>query len=88
MRGNCCQTISNVQVNDIGLYTVRQKKGTDFLLCGSFYYLTETGEFFLQTLGLRKVDRSISYNSVYLIFACVEIFAATVTLNVLCLPVK
>jgi len=27
-------------------YIVRQKKGTNFLLCASFQYLTETGEFF------------------------------------------
>jgi len=25
---------------------VRQKKGTNFLLCASFQYLTETGDFF------------------------------------------
>jgi len=30
-----------------------------------------------------KESRSVSYNSVYLILACVENFAATVTLNVL-----
>jgi len=35
-----------------------------------------------------KESRSISYNSVYLILARVENFAATMTLNVLCLPVK
>jgi len=29
-----------------------------------------------------KENRSISYNSVYLILACVKNFAATVTLNV------
>jgi len=28
------------------LYTVRQKKGGKILLCASFWYLTETGEFF------------------------------------------
>jgi len=35
-----------------------------------------------------KEIRSISYNCVYLILVCVENFAATVTLNVLSLPVK
>ena len=35
-----------------------------------------------------KESRSISYNYVYLILACVKNFAATVTLNVLRLPVK
>ena len=35
-----------------------------------------------------KENRSINYNSVYLILACVKNFAATVTLKVLCLPVK
>jgi len=32
-----------------------------------------------------KESSPISYNSVYLILACVENFAATVTLNILCL---
>jgi len=49
--------------------------------------LTETGEFFFTYLSLKE-NRSISYNSVYLILAYVENFAATVTLNILCLPVK
>ena len=35
-----------------------------------------------------KESRSISYNSVYLILACVKNFAATVTVNILCLPVE
>ena len=33
-------------------------------------------------------SRSVNYNSMYLILACVESFAATVTLNILCFPVK
>ena len=70
-------------------YTVRQKKGTNFVLCASFYlvgYLTETGEFF--TYIRPKQSRSISYNSVSLILDFAKNFAATVTLNILCLPVK
>ena len=35
-----------------------------------------------------KESRSIIYNSVYLILACVENFTATVTLYVLCWPVE
>jgi len=35
-----------------------------------------------------KESRSISYNYVLLILACVEDFAATVTLNIFYLPVK
>ena len=34
------------------------------------------------------IEESISYNSVYLILACVKNFTVTATLNVLCLPVK
>ena len=41
---------------DYRYYTVTQNKGIDFLLCASFFkHLTETGEFFSHTLGLRKV---------------------------------
>jgi len=42
------------------------------LLCASFYYLADTGEFF-RTLGL------CSYNSVYLILACVENFCSDIS---------
>jgi len=35
-----------------------------------------------------KESRCMSYNSVYLILACIENIATTVTLNVLCLRVK
>jgi len=56
------------------------EKGTIFLLCASFWYLTETGEVFTYTRP--KESRSVSYNSVYLFLACVENFAATVTLNI------
>jgi len=35
-----------------------------------------------------KESKSIRYNSVYLILACVENFAATVTLKTFCLPVR
>jgi len=44
-------------------------------------YLTETGEYF-STYIRSKESRSISYNSVYFISACVENFAATVTFYV------
>jgi len=46
----------------------------------------ESGEFFHKISA--KESRSVSYNSVYLILACVENFAVAVTLNILCLPVK
>jgi len=49
-----------------------------------FKYLTETGDFV--TFVMPKESRFISYNSVYLILVCGKNFAATVTLNVLCLP--
>ena len=55
-----------------------------FLL--SRLYLTETGEFF--TYIRPKQSRSISYNSASLILDFAKNFAATVTLNILCLPVK
>ena len=54
---------------------MRQKKGTNFLLAHFFQYLKETVNFFSHTLNLRKL-KSISYNSVYLILACVENFCS------------
>jgi len=63
--------------------TVRYKKGTSFLLCASFLIFDRNWWIFF-TYIRPKESRSISYNSVYLILACVENFAATVTLNVLC----
>jgi len=68
-------------------YTVWQNKGTKFsFVCICFTALQTLVNFFTQIRP--KQSRSISYNSVYLIFACVENFAATVTLNILYLPVK
>jgi len=51
------------------IYTVAQKKRTNFLLCASLLYLTETGEFFTY------INERKCYNSVYLISACVKNFA-------------
>jgi len=53
-------------------YTVRQKKETNFLLCAYLLILDKNCEFFSYILSLK--DR-ISYNSVYLILACVKNFA-------------
>ena len=68
------------------IYTVRQKKEPFFFCMHLSEYLTETDEFFTYIRPMER--RSIGYNSVYLILACVKNFAATVTLNVLCLPVR
>jgi len=65
--------------------SVRQKKGTNFFLCASFLVLDRNWSFF--TYIRPKESRSISYNFV-LILVLVENFAATLTVNVLCLPVK
>jgi len=76
----------------VDLYTVRQKKGTNFVLCASFSTWQDADlpptrcDFF--TYIRPKESTSISYNSVCLILACVKYVAATVTLNILCLPVK
>ena len=64
-----------------------RKKEPIFFCVHLVSYLTETGEFF-STYIRPKESRSISYNSVYLILICVENFAATVKLNILCLTVK
>jgi len=58
------------------MYTVRQKKGNQYSFMCIFLVLVI---FF--TYIRPKESRSISYNSVYLILACVDNSAATVTLN-------
>jgi len=51
------------------IYTVRQKKRTNFLLCASLLILDKLVSFFVY------IKERISYNSVYLILACVSNFA-------------
>jgi len=58
------------------------EKETDFLLCASFNTRQK------QVIFFTYIKESISYNKMYLILARVKNFAATVTLNTLCLPVK
>jgi len=50
-------------------YTVRQKKGTNFLLCASILILDKTGDF------LTYIKERIRYNSIYLTLACIKNFA-------------
>ena len=59
------------------------RKKEHFSLWASFYYLIRNWWIFFT-----YIKASISYNSVYLISACLENFAVTVTLNILFLPVK
>ena len=72
--------------DSIGNNIHHEAKKNNFLLCASFLVLDRNWWISSHTLGLSKVP--ISYNSVYFILACVENFAVTVTLNILCLPVK
>jgi len=65
----CVLWVAEIKYVYMHVYTVRQKKGIDFLLCAYFCNTTETGEFFTYIKG------SICYNSVYLILACVKNFA-------------
>jgi len=63
------------------------EKRNQFSLACIFLVLDRNWWFFSHKIRPKK-SRSISYNSVYLILACVENFATTVTLNILCLLVK
>jgi len=63
-------------------YTVREKKRNQFSFVCIFLVLDRKLWIFF-TYIRRKESRSISYNSVYLILACIENFVATVTLNIL-----
>jgi len=47
---------------------MRQKKGTNFLLCGSFLILRSNWRIFFT-----YTEERIKYNFVYLILACVKI---------------
>jgi len=68
-------------------YTVTQKKRNRFsFLCIFFGTWRKLANFF--TYIRPRESRSISYNSVHFISAWAENFAATVTLNILYLPVK
>ena len=66
---------------EIAVYTVRQKKESIFLYVHLFSVCQKLLNF-LFTYIRPKESRSISYNSVYLILACAENFAVTVTLDI------
>jgi len=51
------------------MYTMMQNKGANFLLCAFFNTCQKLVIFF------RYIKETISYNFVYLIFACVKNFA-------------
>ena len=68
----------------IAIVTVRLKK--NYFLLRALLLLLDRNCFF--TCIRPKQSRSISYNLLYLILVLVKNFAARVTLNVLCLPVK
>jgi len=63
------------------IYTARQKKINQFSFVCIFLVLDRNGDFFAYIRP--KESGSISYNSVCLILACVEKFAATVSLHIL-----
>jgi len=64
------------------LHCEAAKRGQYYFACFSFNTRQKLVNFFMY------IKERISYNSVYLIFTWDKNFAATETLNVLCLPVK
>ena len=66
-RADDTQRHLNEQTQTI-VYTVGQKKGTDFPLCAFFQYSTETSDFF------HCIKDSISYIFARLILACIKHF--------------
>jgi len=69
------------------IYTVKLKKRNQFSFVCIFLVLDRNWWIFFTHIRPKK-SRSIRYNSVYLILVYIEISAVTVTLNMLCLPVK